>query len=198
MKKIVLSLVFSALVISSFAQVHFGVKAGVNTSNTLTQNSINTVNFNSISKSGYSLGAFARIGITKIYVQPELLFCHKICESNAGTVTQNLTLNTFQLPVLLGYKLIDLKLVSLRLFTGPAISLKASASQVSNLSPISLDKINNSTWDWQLGSGIDIGPLTFDIRYEWGLSKLSVPILTGTGFGNKANFVSVAIGFKFI
>jgi len=198
MKKIVLSLVFSALVISSFAQFHFGVKGGVNRSTTLTQNSINSIDFNSISKSGYSLGIFARLGVKKFYVQPEILFCHKLCESSAGTISQNLTLNTFQVPVLLGYKLIDLKLVSLRVFTGPAMSVKASGSQFSSISSISLDKLNNNTWDWQLGSGIDIGPLTFDIRYEYGLSKLSVPILTGTGFGNKANFVSVAIGFKFI
>ncbi len=198
MKKIVLSIVFTALVASSFAQFHFGVKVGVNESHTLTQNSISAINFNSISKSGYNLGLFARIGVNKVYVQPEILFCHKICESNAGVVTQNLTLNTFQFPLLLGYKLIDLKLVSLRLFTGPAVSLKASASQGSSLSSISLGKLNNDTWDWQFGSGIDVGPLTFDIRYEYGLSKLSTLTSAGSGFGNKANFVSVAIGFKFI
>jgi Outer membrane protein beta-barrel domain len=198
MKKIVLSVVFTALVASSFAQFHFGVKGGLNKSTTLTESTINSATFSSLSKSGYNLGVFARLGVKKFYVQPEILFCHKLCGSSAGAVLQNLTLNTFQMPVLLGYKLIDLKLASLRVFTGPAMSVKASGNQVSNISSVSLDKLNNNTWDWQLGSGIDIGPLTFDIRYEWGLSKLSVPILTGSGFGNKANFVSLAVGFKFI
>lgn len=197
------------VVLSTFAQLPFtfdlGVKAGINSSKITTDNfSVSNYtysDFKSDAKSGYNLGAFARIGGKKIYLQPELLYCVKNSESTSGTTTQTVKLKTIQIPVLLGFKLIDLKLASIRAFTGPAMSFVMSGSSVeSNLPNIDPKNFKNNIWDWQLGAGVDVGPLTFDVRYGWGLTKVSDgnSNVNSIGFVNKGNTLTFSLGFKFI
>ena len=209
MKKSILTFTFMTLVLSTFAQLPFtfdlGVKAGINSSKITTDNfsfsGYNYSDFKSDAKSGYILGAFARIGAKKIYLQPELLYCVKNSESTSGTTNQSLKLKTIQIPMLVGFKLIDLKIASIRAFTGPAMSFVMSGSSVeSNLTNIDPKNFKNNVWDWQLGAGVDAGPFVFDIRYGWGLSKLSDGNLNinNIGFVNKGNTLTFSLGFKFI
>lgn len=197
------------VVLSTFAQLPFtfdlGIKAGINSSKITTDNfSVSNYtysDFKSDAKSGYNLGAFARVGGKKIYLQPELLYCVKNSESTSGTTTQTIKLKTIQIPVLLGFKLIDLKLASIRAFTGPAMSFVMSGSSVeSNLPNIDPKNFKNNIWDWQLGGGVDVGPLTFDVRYGWGLTKVSDgnSNVNSIGFVNKGNTLTFSLGFKFI
>jgi hypothetical protein len=167
---------------------------------------------------GFIAGAFARIGGKKLYLQPEVLYSIKkgsssvnLAESsgglNAGMYTQNFDVKSIQVPLLLGYKLLDLKLVSLRLFTGPAMSVVLKNSQISLtgsggavVDPSLYDPktFKNNVWDWQLGGGVDVGPLVLDVRYEWGLTNVSDGDVTKIGFVNKGNTLTFSLGYKFL
>jgi hypothetical protein len=212
MKKSILTITLMTLVVSSFAQLPFtfdlGLKFGINSSKITTTNpSISGYTFSdfkSDAKSGFDFGAFARIGGKKIYLQPELLYCKRNGQSSftTGTLTdiQKVDLKTIKIPILVGFKLLDLKLASIRAFTGPAMSFVTSGSNIKseivNLNP---KNFKNNIWDWQLGAGVDVLKLTFDVRYEWGLSNLSDGgSITNIGFINKGNLLTLSVGFKFI
>ncbi len=197
------------VVLSTFAIGPFtiGLKGSINSTKITTDNysvgDFNYSNFKSDAKSGYNLGAFARLG-TKIYLQPELLYCVRNSQSTDGTAKQSVKLKTIQVPILLGIKLIDLKLASIRAFTGPAMSFPMKSSKVTYegvSGPIyDTENYKNNIWDWQLGAGVDVGMITLDCRYEWGLSKTSdgsVNVSNPT-FVNKGNTLTFSVGFKFI
>ncbi|MEI6677227.1 MAG: porin family protein [Mariniphaga sp.] len=212
MKKLFLTITLMTVLLSTFAQLPFtfnlGLKGGINSSKITTDNATlsgYTFNdFKSEAQSGYHIGAFARLGGKKIYFQPELLYCVKKGQSISGMTDQTLNLKTIQVPVLLGFKLIDLKLASVRVFTGPAMSYVLAGSSV-NVNDVrtplfDIKNFKNNVWDWQLGGGIDLGMLTFDVRYEWGISNLSGGNTSNMnmGFVNKGNTLSFSVGIKFI
>ena len=146
MKKILLSLSLVALTLSTFAQPFtFGIKGGIN-SHTITTDSYKGIagytwqDFKSDAKTGWNLGVFARIG-DKVYLQPELLYTLLKSNSNVTLVTSsgNLTPGTYQqvfdvkaiqVPLLLGFKLIDLKAASIRAFTGPSLAMILNDSKI--------------------------------------------------------------------
>jgi hypothetical protein len=209
MRKTILTFTLMTFVLSTFAIGPFtiGLKAGINSSKITTDNfspsGYSYKDFKSDTKSGFNIGAFARFG-TKVYLQPELLYCVKngqsTSTSTSGSTTQSLKLNTIQVPVLLGFKLIDLKLASLRAFTGPAMSIVMKSSKVSYAGITAglsdTENYKNNIWDWQLGAGADVGMFTFDVRYAWGITNISD--VSNTGFTNKGNTLTFSLGFKFI
>ncbi len=94
MKKIFFVILLNLIFISSFSQITFGVKAGLNTSG-ITNNSQN-LSFSQYRK-GLTLGGYSIIGITKnLSLQPELLF------SDQGS--GKLSMNYITLPFLLKLK----------------------------------------------------------------------------------------------
>lgn len=209
MRKTILTFALMTVVLSTFAIGPFtiGLKGSINSTKITTDNysvgDFNYSNFKSDAKSGYNLGAFARLG-TKIYLQPELLYCVRNSQSTDGTAKQSVKLKTIQVPILLGIKLIDLKLASIRAFTGPAMSFPMKSSKVTYegvSGPIyDTENYKNNIWDWQLGAGVDVGMITLDCRYEWGLSKTSDGSVnvSNPSFVNKGNTLTFSVGFKFI
>ena len=109
--------------------------------------------------------------------------------------------------MLLGYKLLDLKLASVRVFTGPAMSvilnnssMKLTSAGGGAVNPhlYNPDTFKNNVWNWQLGGGVDVGPLVLDVRYEWGLTNVSDGDVTKIGFVNKGNMLTFSLGYKFL
>jgi len=209
MRKTILTITLMTLVLSTFAQLPFalGIKGSINSTKITTDNysasNFTYANFKSDAKSGYALGVFARLG-TSIYLQPELLYSVKKSQSTSGSVNQNIDLKTIQVPILLGFKLIDLKLASIRAFTGPAMSFPMKSSKVTYEGVTSglyeTENYKSNIWDWQLGAGVDVGPLVVDVRYEWGLSKTSDGNVNVNPpvFVNKGNTLTFSLGFKFL
>jgi hypothetical protein len=223
MKKILLPVILLVFTSSIFAQTFdFGIKAGIN-SQKITTDSYKGISgytfsdFKSDAKMGYNIGAFARIGGNKLYIQPELLYSIRKGNTNvtlasssggltAGAYTQSFDIKSVQVPLLLGYKLIDLKLASIRVFTGPAMSviLKDSQVKLTSAGGVAVDPtlydpktFKDNVWNWQLGGGVDVGPLVVDVRYEWGLTNVSDGDVTKIGFINKSNILTFSLGYKF-
>lgn len=210
MKKIALTLVLFTVVVWSYGQsFDFGVKGSINSTKITTDDPISGISgyqfddFKSDVENGYNLGIFARIG-NRVYLQPELLYSMKKgnteihFDGENPTVNQEIKLNAVQVPLLLGVKLIDMKLASVRAFTGPAMSIVLDGSesrldQEDIIDGFQADQLKSNLWDWQLGGGIDIGNFTFDVRYAWGITNITEG---DYDFVNKGNTLTFSLGFK--
>ena len=194
MKK--LTILFLAVLVSSglYAQLpNFGIKVGA------TASSINTTDLSSSYDSenllGYQLGAFVRINSGKLYLQPEVLYNLRSTNIVGAAVVDDLfDVGTIDVPLLLGFKLIDAKVFNIRAFIGPEASF--ILNKEANDSGFSLDQINDLTWYMQAGVGVDLLFLTFDIRYEKGLSNF-IDDYQGSG-SLKNNVFVFSLGLKFM
>ena len=128
------------------AQFNFGIKGGYNSSlnlDNITSVSSGTYSLNSVAgelANGFHGGVFARIGLgEKIYVQPELLYAlqkktFNLSVSNLvnpGSLTDvdnYVNFSTIDVPVLIGYKIVDLKLLNVRAFAGPKFRMNAGST----------------------------------------------------------------------
>lgn len=214
MKRILLTFALVTTLLSTYAQSNItfdlGVKGSINSTKITTDNptisGYTFDDFKSDTKMGFNAGLFARLGGERIYLQPELLYCKRNGETNfnsstGGASNQKVTLKTIQVPVLLGFKLIDLRLASIHAFTGPAMSFVLNSSNIeSNLPNFAPKNFKDNIWDWQLGAGVDMGPLVFDVRYEWGLTNYSDGNFSPSniGFVNKGNVLTFSLGLKFM
>lgn len=218
MKRTILTL--AALLVTwlfASAQFNFGIKGGYNSS-------LNLDNINSISNGTYDLssvagelnngfhgGVFIRIG-GKIYVQPELLY--GLQKKNFQLTIQDatnpnlpidkfVTFSTIDVPVLIGYKIIDGKIFNIRAFAGPKFKLNAgsklSFENIQNLDKATLEKdlggeFKNASIGLELGAGVDLFMFTLDARLNvindvYSFTKDTKPDLT-------SNFI-VSLGWKF-
>lgn len=193
MKKYLISAA-ALLIISLGAQAQsstFGIKAGVNFSK------INTDNFNESTVTGYQAGLFARFG-SSFYVQPEVYVASSggKVNGNIGTAAYNgdIKFTTLNVPLLLGKSFGD-KSLNFRLMVGPVYSyiMDQDKNLSANFSGAYADfgDYKNSTLGYQAGAGVDIGPVTADVRYEGGLTEIN------KSYGQKQNLWAVSVGFKF-
>ena len=193
MKKIVVPILLLLIAGATFAQPTFdlGLKAGINTSKI----SLNIDDYNSESIVKYHVGAFGRIGWSKIFIQPEMYFSKKggdISSSSTfiGTAA-SFDYNTFDAPLLLGFKIIKDGPVKLHIVAGPVFSF-ITKSGVSG-DDLSEEYFENHYVALQYGLSIDVLFLTFDARMEQGGKMYSTP-----NVDVKNNTFMLSIGFKIL
>ncbi|MEO6849698.1 MAG: porin family protein [Mucilaginibacter sp.] len=191
MKKYLLSAaLLIAVCISAKAQFSLGIKGGVNFSK------IDADNFDASSRTGYQAGLFMRFG-NAFYVQPEAYL-----SSTGGKFTTtdnsfhaNVNFTNVSVPLLFGHSF-GSKDLNFRLMVGPVytytLSKNESFSDNANAAIADFGHYNNSTIGFQAGGGIDLGPITADLRYEGGLTKVS------DDFGKHQNLWAISVGFKIL
>jgi hypothetical protein len=179
-----------------------GIKGGVNLSSV----KVASLSTNLENKTGYQLGAFARIGRT-IFIQPEVYFTAK--EVNVD-VLNSLTTNqgvvgfsqkSLDVPILAG-----IKLGPIRVLAGPVASYALSASTnpdaaiKSYFSGTSQDIVNRSSFSYQAGVGFDILNLSLDLRYEGAMSELKniVAVPSGFNYSQKPSYFQATLGFRIL
>jgi hypothetical protein len=203
MKKIIL---FTCLLvitgITAMAQTSkftFGIKGGVNYSNLKTKDDL-TDQKNIM---GYQAGIFSRVGGAGLYFQPELYLGTKGNEftsldmnSRMIDVKGKIKFTTLDLPLLVGTKIGSNKL-NLRFMGGPIVSFIIDENNTLGSAYNSLSDFGNykkQTLGFQAGSGIDLGNLTFDVRYESGLSNVS----QSEKYSQQQNLFHLSLGFKLL
>ena len=177
MKKplIILFILFTS--IYGIAQVDFGIRGGITTAKLYT----NLSDYNSESILGYQAGAFVRIFLGKHpFLQPECYFTQKggnLLNSDVKNEWE-VKLNSIDVPVLIGLKFLDLKVVKFTVYGGPVVSfiskktVKYYEDGIQVIPPDPEENIKDTSWGLQAGASIDVLFLTVDIRHEWGLSDL--------------------------
>ena len=183
MKKIILlfSIITVCLHVETSAQsvsFTFGLKGGVSTPD-IKPDDVNPLKINNIKDSlsikikdanyGWQAGAFGRVKIGRLYVQPEVLFnsssstytTSSLNLRNAIDSVRNETFRNLDIPVMVGFKF-----GTLRLNAGPVAHYHLSSSdQLTNLSGYSAN-FSKFTWGYQAGIGLDFGRIGLDLRYE--------------------------------
>lgn len=155
--------------------------------------------------SGYNIGAWVRIGGRKLFIQPEAYYASNngsiSYEIGGDRVTQETKFKSFDIPILIGYKLIDLRVVQINCFTGPVIS--ASIDQDANIGdiPVPITDIDRAEWAYQAGIGFDTPVIRFDFRYEWDITGFEIdnPLnFEGVTLENSENVLSLHIAIKIL
>jgi hypothetical protein len=202
MKKKFLISIFLLTTFYSFAEFNVGIKVGYNASKLSLNPDTITSNF----KSGFNAGIFVRFG-KRFYVQPELYYTSQggVFSSNLYDWKQNIKLGSLDVPVLVGFKIINNDNLNLRILAGPMASFvvnKSIAEAGGITGPITSADINSVNWAIQAGAGVDIWKFTLDVRYQFGLSKVINDIQNGSGTTTAMNSYNnvwvVGLGFKIL
>jgi hypothetical protein len=206
MKKLFWTILICLLPLGLFSQgpISFGPKVGWNTDRLTTDYSQYIKDF----KSGFQGGLFLSVYINKLYFQPEAYFSIKrgsletsydpLNPNGPMIITQNIKLKTVDVPLLLGYKVLDLKLIRFRFWGGPVASFlldkefALSVNGNNETDRITHDDFKSASWSGQVGAGLDILMLTFDFGYEFGIdSFLTIRSLNDINFRNNLFYCSI-------
>ena len=122
-------------------------------------------------------------------------------EGNLSTTgwIQKIKVGSLDVPLLVGLKIIHSDVITWRVELGPEASFLVNKT-ISNdglTPPITTSDINNLNWYVIGGTGIDFLFLSFDIRYQYGLSKMIKDVGTRS-FDTKNSVVMATLGFKII
>jgi hypothetical protein len=198
MKNLVVFLVFVLMPVVLLAQptMDLGVKAGINNSKVTVRKS----EFTSESIVKTHIGAFARFGWGRIYLQPEACFGSKGGEifEPAVSATERAArfdFNNVDIPVLLGFMAVEGERSNIRLMAGPVFSFFTS-KDVYNHGQFTKQYFEDNYYGFQYGVGIDLWYFFLDARMEHGANKLyRHPEL---GINGKNQTFMVTVGFKIL
>ncbi len=205
MKKTLILIFFVLFGFVLNAQISLGPKIGYTT----LKLSVDQSDITTDMKNNFLFGAFVRLG-KKVYLQPEINWYtsgtvfKKVSIGSLSPFEQEVTLRNVQIPVFVGLRLIDLKLVNIRAMAGPTANIvvdkKIETTQTGNYTePIKDTDIKDLHWGFQLGAGVDVLMFTLDVQYMIGLNNLIGTIDVGGSpvqFDSKKNGFVVSLGWK--
>ena len=215
MKKLVLLVAAFALSGVMFGQIHFGPQIGYSASNL----SLNTGDITNNLKNNFMFGAFVRLG-KKLYVQPEVNWMTQgsvfkypsvsLDGVDLSPVEQDIKLKTVQIPVSVGYRILNLTLVNLRIhggvtaniITDKTINNKDDDNSIGQdlIDPITEEDIRDLQWQYQFGLGVDVLMFALDIKYYGGINDIVNGNVTidqnNLGISSKSNVFMVTLGWK--
>ena len=126
---------------------------------------------------GYQIGFYGRSD-SRIYLQPEVYYHKKEgnflnepgmldYNPNINIDNQSITLQTLNIPLIVGLNVVKHKNITLHGFGGvqACVVLDNSISTKHTFSPITKSNIENITVKYFYGAGIDLFFLSFDVRY---------------------------------
>jgi len=161
---------FLLISLISFAQSGgsgFGLKAGLNFSNTGDLKINEIADLSADGNVGYHVGVWGRFG-GGAYVRPELVFT----QVNSDYAGDNFKMQKLDLPVLFGHRFLKL----FHGFIGPAFQYVLKT----DLQDVDLGDVENEfTVGFQIGGGLNLGKIGIDLRYERGLSPNYVDLIGG-------------------
>lgn len=182
MKKLLLLSCFAVVMtLSAQSQIKFGVRGAV-TSSTVEADKVSangyTIESVNDAKVGFQIGVVSQIQIRKLFIQPELLLSTsggvlKVSDIN-GSRLNDQRVTKVDIPILVGGKM-----GPLRLGVGPVASIMIKSKSDLNDYDQFDDKFRKATWGYQVGAGLDIWKLAFDVKYEGNLSRWGDKVVIG-------------------
>jgi len=173
MKKLILAvIIFTGAISFASAQIlpsfQFGVKGGVN----LTGLSNGNGTFSSSNQAGYLAGFWARFGALGFNFQPEMYVTAKDVNISANGGETQAKFTSIDVPLLFGGK-VGAFGVGGRFYTGPVVSFAVNKDQsfIDAAGKAGTLNYHDQNYAWQFGVGLDIKKISFDLRYEAGLSN---------------------------
>lgn len=190
MKKIIFGCFLLFLVAQqSQAQLQFGVKAGINYNSDSFESVSDDVLNGAKTKTGLHTGVWlrAKLPVIGFYIRPELIYTELNNTVNYDSDfsvprNTNFKFRKIDVPVLIGKKFLGIGNV----FAGPSFQyILSSDFELNDLKEVSTE---NFSLGIQLGGGVELGRLGFDIRWERGLSKTETVFVDNTINDTNFNF----------
>jgi hypothetical protein len=195
MKKLVIIVIAALLTLPALSQFKFGLKAGASTTSITMEEAIQVTSTTGTVTTTYAIeklegmnfgfhaGVFGRVSISKLFVQPEILFStrtneYKVTDVVAATSEDvKQSFSKIDVPVMVG-----VKLGPARINAGPVGSFLINSPRELIDDP-SLETIyGKMSFGYQAGVGVDlVGLLTVDLRYEGSLKKYQNQIENAAG-----------------
>jgi hypothetical protein len=146
------------------------------------------------SKIGYHVGAFARINLPIIFIQPEVLYTNTGGSFSNNTFDYDVEFNRLDVPMMVGIKLGSV----LRLQAGPVATYLLNGNLSSNDGSTTTKLIppkEEFTFGYQAGIGLDIGNLVLDLKYEGGMTN-SINGYAEVPTDQRQNQLILSMGFR--
>ncbi len=174
---------------TAFAQlpINIGIKAGANYS--LIQTDANGISTNG--KASYLGGAFGRLKIKKFTAQIEALYVDvngELEDDFLGT-TRDIKYGNLDVPLLVGYRFLDLKVLKLGVNAGITQSVNLTKS-----GDLPKDGFEDGYTSGTIGVAADIPLFIFDVRYQHGLGDY----YASPGFESQNNMLTLSVAWKII
>ncbi len=195
MKKAILILICS-VVFTGFANgqagFRLGLKGGLNFANLDTDSDLD-------SRTGFHAGAFATIKISKIAIQPEMIFSQQGAQFSVNSFDLESNFSYLNVPVMLKFYLIG----GLNVQVGPQFGFLLSGDQ-ETVDIFSGEVTEEDAKDFIKGSDVSVGlgagwdlpfGLTFDARYNLGISDVNDVESSGE---IKNQVFQISVGYRFI
>ncbi|NHE59773.1 porin family protein [Cyclobacterium plantarum] len=145
------------------------------------------------SKMGYHVGAFARINLPVIFLQPEVLYTNTGGSFSNNTFNYDVNFDRLDVPLMVGMKLGGL----FRIQAGPVASYLINGDMTADNG--TRQKIippkEEFTFGYQAGVGLDIGNFLMDLKYEGGLTN-SVNNFGQVPTDQRQNQLILSLGFN--
>jgi len=183
----------------------FGPQIGFASSNLTTDVS----GISNDARSNFLAGAFLRYG-KKIYIQPEINWLTQgsnfTYSLDSLSAAQSVKLKSVQVPLTIGWRIINLKVVNIRLYGGMAANfitnVTLTTNDGSNNQYLVPDDFNNVQWQYVVGGGVDVLFLSLNFSYLGGINEI---MNTDINYNNqtqtissKSNIFQVTLGWKIL
>jgi len=159
MKKFLLLFLTCCIVSIASAQLKLGFHSSWNSVK------LDLDNINSSSHSGYSFGLYARIG-GKFYIEPSLNYTVNKVKIDGHSVK----FKTTDVPLLVGYRLINFSPIGLRIFAGPELSFTVDKFK-ETIEAGTYRYSEDLVWNLKAGAGLDLFRFSLNLYYKYGLNK---------------------------
>lgn len=167
--------------------ITLGLKAGFNSTKFKMSDlgKYTTEDWKTETKNGFIYGAYGRVKLSHpFYIQPEIYFTSKKFELEGNSIT----LKTFDVPILLNFRMITLGPVRVHALAGPVASIVRKDKIPAQYNDY-LD-FKSTNWTFQAGAGAEVMGISLDARYEWGLSDVS------KGIDGRTNVLTITAGLR--
>ncbi|WP_290967032.1 porin family protein [Flavobacterium sp.] len=185
-----LGLISSKINAQSAFPVHLGIKGGSNYSELPVSD-----DFSSKYAVGYFGGVMARFDYKRFYIQNEILYSEKSSkiEETTSSVSKNAKWKSIEVPLVVGYKVIDYSTINVRVFAGGIYSyvLDENFTSINQLKN-AYGKFDKSNIGYQVGAGVEVWKFTVDLTYQGGLNNVS------KSFSSKPNSFNIGVGYFFL
>lgn len=175
----------------------------------------NTIQSNKI---GYTISPFVRLTLKRVYVQCETIFgvtrhsfdFKSIDEENSALLPNqteyNLKTYCLQVPIAIGYNVIQEGKYVLSIFTGPKTKFVFTAHDEQEFKHFKYGQmeevLKKICYYWDVGLGVKIGNVFFDFTYDFGITKVSEYIISRSenlkfASDRRDNILSFSVGMIF-
>jgi len=207
MKKLIVAVIALVITVSSYGQFSIGPQVGYTGSNL----SISKDSITNGLRNNFVVGFFARFG-KKIYVQPEVNWLTQgsvfkyPSMSSISPIEQKIKLNTIQVPLNIGWRMINLKVVNVRIFAGivanfitnTTITTSGGDPNYYDALPTE-DDFGKTQWQWDAGVGVDVLMFAIDVKYMGGINNILKDFEYNDGtISSKSNLFMVTLGWKIL